>query len=94
MPVSTTDSDSKALLMPSDLFLCVSAHKGQPYGSGGCPGPVGDHSQHASLRGLSVREPVSTGPSDGVCTDGECSSVLKTSQEYPTHENIHMHSYQ
>lgn len=62
------------------LFV-IFAHAGQPYGCGGCSCPAGDHSQHASLCGFSVRQPIGAAASDGVCTDGKHRTRLETSQD-------------
>lgn len=72
------------------FYLCVFAHTGQSHGCGGCSCPSGDHSQHASLRGLSVRQPISAPASDGVCTDGKHWIGLERRQDCNTF-NTHIY---
>lgn len=77
------------------LSVCVCvfllAHTGQSYGCGGRSCPTGDHSQHASLCGLSVRQPIGAPASDGVCTDGRHWTGLETiTQSIHAHTNSHL----
>lgn len=71
------------------VSVCLCSHTGQPYGRGGRARPAGDHSQHASLCGLSVRQPISASAPDGVCRDGR-KWTEPTNTHAHTHTKLHL----